>query len=464
MNHTLKPILTIMIISIVHLLSSCEEFLDEKPEKSLVVPESLDDLAALLEFTQYMNNSLHLGIILADDYYTTDEGLQGFSYQWEREAYTWSMDLADDTGKMDAWSAPYAAIFYSNVVLEKLRDIAPQSSSDQQMMNTIKGKALFYRASHYFELSQYFAAPYPSGSSENPVQGLPLKRNANVNERPAISDLETTYRLIEEDLLEAADLLPGTANYPYSPTQKAAWGMLSRFYLVKGDYEAALRYANKTLEAQAQLMDLAQLEASGEVDLSDDGETFLEFNPEVIFHSQLPAYSYLYSSQAFVHPALYDKYAEGDLRKQFYYFEDPQNNGLANFRGSYTGSYLVFGGLATDELYLNKAECLARLGDSESGLAALNYLLERRHLPESFRPYTASGQEEALDIILLERRKELAFRGSIRWMDVRRLLGDPQRKVHADRTVDGFQYGLGDEPADYLVQIPPYEQELNGSL
>ncbi len=50
----------------------------------------------------------------------------------------------------------------------------------------------------------------------------------------------------------------------------------------------------------------------------------------------------------------------------------------------------------------------------------LNDLLITRWKSGTFIPLTASTKEEALNIILNERKKELLFRG-LRWMDIKRL-------------------------------------------
>src|SRR5690606_30895101 len=115
-----------------------------------------------------------------------------------------------------------------------------------------------------------------------------------------------------------------------------------------------------------------------------------------------------------------------DLRKTLYF----QKNGddSYSFKGSYDGSAAFFIGLATDELYLIRAECSARSGNVADAMKDLNHLLEMRIKKDVFVPLLASNSESALDIILLERKKELLFRGT-RWSDLRRLNNDPERMI-----------------------------------
>jgi hypothetical protein len=89
-------------------------------------------------------------------------------------------------------------------------------------------------------------------------------------------------------------------------------------------------------------------------------------------------------------------------------------------------------GLATDEMYLIRAETYARKGDKTSALADLNTLLAKRY-NGTFVQVTAVDANAALIRILLERRKELLLRG-IRWIEIKRLNKEganiiPKRKI-----------------------------------
>ena len=73
----------------------------------------------------------------------------------------------------------------------------------------------------------------------------------------------------------------------------------------------------------------------------------------------------------------------------------------------------------------------------QSTLAAamndLNTLLQARWAAGSFTALTATDGQDALRQILMERRKELLFRG-LRWTDLRRLNKDPGTAVTLYRT------------------------------
>src|SRR3546814_18337069 len=80
-------------------------------------------------------------------------------------------------------------------------------------------------------------------------------------------------------------------------------------------------------------------------------------------------------SKLHVDTALYEIYEDDDLRKRLIF---STVDGRQDYRGSYSGSIVPFVGLAVDELYLIKAECLVRQGMTEAGLGVLARWEERR--------------------------------------------------------------------------------------
>src|SRR5690606_20155507 len=95
-------------------------------------------------------------------------------------------------------------------------------------------------------------------------------------------------------------------------------------------------------------------------------------------------------------------------------------NGTVTFKGSYMGNSSLYNGLSLNEVYLMKAEANARRNNIEVAMASLNTLLEKRWVAGTFTPSVISSKEEALQLILAERRKELLMRG-LRWIDIKRL-------------------------------------------
>jgi hypothetical protein len=184
---------------------------------------------------------------------------------------------------------------------------------------------------------------------------------------------------------------------------------------------------------------------------------FTVFEPEVIFQSSFLTSSTqilveLFYPRCVVDSVLYSSYAPNDLRGRIFYRIN--SVGAPNIRGSYTGNFYPFSGLATDEVYLVRAECLARAGQKDSALTDLNLLLKNRWLNDgSFAPVVAASSVAALDSILVERRKELAFRG-LRWTDLRRL-NKEGAAIQLTRLLFGQTYKLLPNSPLYVLPIPP---------
>ena len=131
------------------------------------------------------------------------------------------------------------------------------------------------------------------------------------------------------------------------------------------------------------------------------------------------------------------------------------------FKGSYTASWPVFGGIANDEIMLIRSECRARNNNMEGALIDLNTLLEKRWTPELFSPVSETEPETLLEIILDERQKELVFRNT-RWSDLRRLNKEDRFAVTLERLANGTTHTLPPNDLRYTFPIPDAEVRNSG--
>jgi hypothetical protein len=163
---------------------------------------------------------------------------------------------------------------------------------------------------------------------------------------------------------------------------------------------------------------------------------------------------------SYVDTLLYSSYTKNDLRKLIYYKDV---GGGFGFCGTYDESGYMFGGLATDEMFLIKAECEARGNNILSAMNDLNTLLVNRYKTGTFVPETANDASEALSKILIERRKELVMRG-LRWTDLRRLNKESSLAKTLYRTINGVVYSLPPNDDRYVYPIPSYVISFNPGM
>lgn len=100
---------------------------------------------------------------------------------------------------------------------------------------------------------------------------------------------------------------------------------------------------------------------------------------------------------------------------------------------------------------MTRAESSARLGKTVDAMDDLNTLLKMRWKNNVDYPVLrAENAEDALAIVLLERRKELLMRG-LRWIDIKRLNKDGSNIVPT-RVVNGETFSL--EPNSSFYALP----------
>src|ERR1700741_1364242 len=168
-------ILTIVFI----MISSCKKYLDEKPNRSMVAPQSVKDLQAVLDNTNIMNVNYPFSVdIGADDYYLATADWLARSVT-EKNGYIWESDVFNDNQRND-WSLPYTVVYNSNVVLDQLKKLG-NTAGTQQEINNIKGQALFFRSFAFYNLLQVFAKPYSIDSATLHL-GIALRLDPDFNE------------------------------------------------------------------------------------------------------------------------------------------------------------------------------------------------------------------------------------------------------------------------------------------
>ncbi|MFD0767144.1 RagB/SusD family nutrient uptake outer membrane protein [Mucilaginibacter lutimaris] len=432
------------------LMAGCQkDFLDQKPDKALLVPATTADLRALLDNINVFNQSPGLTTLADGDLVATAAGWNNYPNLQERTSYTWSADIFGTESGFD-WNRMYQQVFYANIVLDGLSrlDAGPENRE-------LRGRALFYRAWAFYSLAQMFARPY-SAATANSDAGIPLKLTPVVTEQAGRGTVAETYAQVLRDLSAARGLLPLEVSYKSHPSREALYGMLSRVCLSMGDYPAAGKYADSCIRLRPTLTDYNTLSTTAQRPFP---AALPNGNPEVIFYSGALGYNYSSSSSpTYLAPEFYALFGAADLRKLIFFRQVTPGN--YKFKGNYSGSFAYFSGIAADEAYLTRAECAARAGDKAAALADLNALLVKRYKTGQFTAVTAADAESALRLVLLERRKELTMRGT-RWTDLRRLNGDARFAVTLTRTLNGETYALAPDSKRYTYPIPPDELKLN---
>ncbi|SEM31392.1 SusD family protein [bacterium A37T11] len=447
------------ILLIVILTNSCsKEFLDAKPSSNIVVPQTLDDIQNLLDNEFVLNQTPALEHVASDEYYSRDYTTYQTLRVVERNAYVWANDVYQGASVVPDWDIMFTQIYYANVALEQLDKIT-RNSGNNNKFQALEGAAYFIRAYAYFHLAQTFCLPYDSLESKSDL-GLPLRVQSGVDNVQQRATVEQTYNQIIADLSLASRYLEVNTIPGYNknrPSQCAAFALLSKVYLNMHNYPSSLLYSDSALMRCHDLIDYNDLDTTDISPFSVYGTQ----NPEIVYRTvfilgyRSTSYN---SSTTILDSTLYSMYLEHDLRRSIFFKRSPQNLPILKCLYQADG-FPMFTGLAVDEIMLDNAECLSRLGKLSKAKDVLNTLLIKRFVTSYYTTYSSTNQQEVLNTILAERRKELTSRG-IRWMDIRRLNREGSNIV-LQRNVNGEMISLLPNSKKYAFPIPDYEISIS---
>ena len=450
----MKILTKFFLTGIIAISAGCKKnFLDAKPDKSLLIPSTLTDFQSLLDNNTVMNVGTAINTIASDDIYTNSATLQSTTVASARNSYVWAKDIYEGSTPSD-WSTPFQQIFYANVVLDGLKNITVSKENEAQWQK-IQAFARFYRGYAYYNLSQVFASQYnPTASSLS--LGIPIHLTSDVNDRPTRGNLAQTYAQMILDIQSSIPFLPKSEIYPTRPIKAAAYALLSKIFLTQSRYQDAKLYADSCLTLKNTLLDYNTLNSAAARPFP---QAMQNGNPEILFYSSMASYAFLRSATGcLIDSNLFRSYNDRDLRKASFFTDRGQ--AMVNFKGSYGGAGVtanfLFCGLAVDEVYLIRAECSARLNLIENALSDINHLLTKRYRPNAFIPYTTNDRSNLLAIILSEKRKELVMRG-VRWSELRRLNQEIETATSLVRKLNTLTYSLAPNDNRYTFPIPESE-------
>lgn len=430
------------------LLSSCDKYLDHKPDIKMVVPKSLNDVELLLNDYSTLNNKYPVyGELSADDYYLNNTQYESVSDMDARNAYVWS---DQPYVSVVQWQAAYKTVYIANQAIDILNKL--NKNVDAEKYARARGAAHFFRAFAFQQLVDVYCPAYSHTTADLEL-GIPLRLTADIDAPSVRASMKETYAQIIADYeIAVKNLIVNEPNVG-RPKKAAAYAGLARAYLNMGDYDKAYLHAEEGLKLNSDLIDFNSLNPNLSLPIP-------QFNKEVLFSASFSAAIPMSTDFGFVDSTLIKMYSATDLRLK-YFFKEFGDNGEYTFRGNYTNSVItLFMGFTTSELYLIKAESAIRIVKVNDALGSLNTLLKSRwDKSAGYIDILEENPELLLSIILKERRKELAFRGR-RWADLKRLNLDERFQVNLTRTIKGVTYTLPPNSLLYAYRIPNPVLEL----
>jgi starch-binding outer membrane protein, SusD/RagB family len=443
-----KYSIKIVVLASVLTFASCDSLLDVQPRQSIdsvtalttedAINAAVNGLYDRLQSTNlYGRDLVAIPEALADNGRATNKsGRLNPEYQNQINAH------------FIHWQTSYFAINQANLVLEALPSVEKMTQANKDY---VEAQALFVRGLLHFELMRAYAYEPSVEIKEASKGGVPLMKTGVVNatqiKLESRSTIKDAYDFIYADLNASIAKFTSAAKTATAAfaNKTAAQAMLSRVALYRGDFANAAKYATDAL-------------ATGSVGKFQTKDAYVGAwrtanHPESIFEIQYQTnenigvntslqttyttlvalgdrtrtggFGDLVPTAALLN--LYDseKDAAGkvipDVRRSLYEL-GTAGRGTAEIEctkffgrsGSVNLDNIPV--IRVSEMYLNRAEGLAKSGDETGALADLNTIRTRAGLPAVT---TLKGQA-LIDEILKQRRLELAFEGH-RFFDMKRL-------------------------------------------
>lgn len=413
--------LTLLFVFTV-LFMSCESKLDVLPEDDIVNELAFSDRSLALGVVEGLYSSaqqddvLNGTLQLSGEWQADNVDFEGtFPTFNEIRLYT---TLSTNVSIEAFWDDNYETIGSANFILDNVPLVEDQSFTQGERSQAL-AEARFMRALVYLNMSSFFGQPLQVGSGRSNLS-VPLIISSEPGLEIPRATLGEIQDFVEADLLAAIPSLPTSTRVKASPD--AARALLARLYLYQERFEEAAAIANQVINNPfyALAADFTFFNERGSTEHvftlannADDGQDSGQgwsglSNPVPNGRGDTP-----FSDDLI---ATYEEEA-GDLR--FTELQQTGNDAQGEIR-IFPSKFVNFANSDDDapviritEMYLTRAEANLRAGTSIGDLPVndINLLRNRAGLGDL-------GTVD-LDIILNERRKELAFEG-FRRMDLMR--------------------------------------------
>ena len=393
------------------LLAGCSgDFLDKEPTDSVSsdevgVPGNAERLFNgawynLFEYVYTLANSGYRGLQCQDDMMADDvvtRPAYGFnsSYQFNDIA------IPNNTRTSFAWYLMYKTIDNCNTALA--------IQGDTEALRQAQGQALALRAFCYLHLAQHYQFTYLKDPAA-PCVPIYTEPTTDDTAPKGKSTVAQVYQRVFDDLALAKDYLKNYTRkgdgQKFKPDVNVVNGLLARAYLLTGQWEEAAKAAAAARQGYS-LMTTAADEGFNNI----SNKEWIWGHPQTLAQSRA-SYNFYFLDATYVgayssfmaDPHFRDTFSDGDIRLELFQWMREGYLGYKKFhmRADDTADIVL---MRASEMLLVEAEALARDGFPEKAVVPLNELRHARGLGDY--DLTGKSQQDVIDEILMERRREL---------------------------------------------------------
>lgn len=406
-----------------------------------------------ISIADYYGRSIHL----MSDIMGEDVKQNGSANRYQEFADFEGQVLTGHDYETELWAEGYEAVNMLNMIINS--EFEPAAALAQEY-DQIRGEAYALRGLVHFDLVRMYAQHYTfTADASHP--GVPIVLEADVTSLPERNSVGQVYAQAVSDLQTGIGLMTQTRRGAYMMTREAAQALLSRIYLYMEDWSNAVSMADAVINSGKYSLVSGQAYVD-QFATGGSSEAIFEIQNTDTDNRGSDSLGGMYRASGYGDylPArdLLDLIDSDDIRMSMFEV-DPGLTGIyASHRvmkwptASNTDNIPV---IRLSEVYLNRAEANAQLGNDGEAQADLNTIRQRglATAPD----VTATG-DALLDEILVERRIELGYEGH-RIHDLMRYKQDINR---VDVTGDVAFMGY---PCNFcILPIPQEETDTNPNL
>lgn len=405
--------------------------------------------------------------------------------------YSFSLDHSPAQGNTRYfWYISYKMINGVNTVIDAVEKLPSRDVTQDQLL----GECYFLRAFYHFNLVRLFGKPYSVDPSS---PGVILRLSVTEESKKARSTVAEVYASVIADAEKAASLMTAPRGVQYA-SKEAAWALLSRVNLYKEDNQKAIEYANQVINSGRFSLETAATYPSLFANAQTSQETIF-----CVAFTQADDYGKFGSIASMIYSdgnsGWGEEYASSSLRSVMakhpedvrwsYIVPLTDGSGAVQKKNGvevyYISKFSFQGGLPNlsspimfrlSEMYLIKAEAEAKLNNTADALDNVDMIRKNRGLEASLYNKVVPSGTTALDVVLLEKRIEMAFEGH-RTYDVFRnkkqlnknywgyhLPGLKETDIDLSKTPAGYANMVVDYTNPRIIYFLPIDEVLSNPL
>ena len=435
-------------------LFSCSDAINIDPADEITDSKAITNMAELKLAATGVYGAIGGSSFIEWSAYFTDECRKPSTNRGSGvQVHTWAINTATDEPE-SYYAGLYGTIGSVNRVLAKIDQVPAITDEDLKTKQKIYAELIAIRAMAHFDLIRFFATSYTDPNS----LGVPIVNKVIVFEQLPRNTVGEVMAFVKNELATAYETLNEISDNSDNTriTPLAIQAIRARIALYLKEYNDAITFSDEVINAvplatTQEYIDIWSDASEAEVvyklkRVIGDGQVgriFQDNNGDIFFNVSFD---------------LFSKFQQTDVRRRPGVLVEPGSTTQNQKVGKYSGPSSNYGladikVVRVAEMYLiqSEAQALKSAPDFAAAATAINTLRAARRLSPSALPnLTFATQADAIDLILLERRRELCFEGH-RFFDLKRFNLGVNRDIK-DVALNVFAQNL---PAgDYRFTLP----------